>query len=724
MLMVLQLVQLQVIKGEEYRNTSQSRLFREASVQAPRGEIFDRNGVLVATNREAFNVQMVKTSIEPEKFNQMIISLIKILEKNSNSYRDNFPMTINPIKLEFKNGQEEDGLKIKQFKKKFKVKDLNISDKQLFDEIRKYYEIPDYFSVEDARKVMAIRYEMATQPLSQFDPVEIAVDVSKETVAELEERNIDFPGVSISIQPVREYPNGAVAAHIIGYIGKINEREFKERKDNGYRNNDIIGKDGLEKSLEDLLKGENGSKKVEMDTMGRLTGEIGGSSPEPGNNIHLTIDLELQKVAEKSLQETIKKINSGGYKDRFEDARSGAVVAIDVSNGEVLALASYPSYEPSQFVDGLSAEEWQILTDTQNKQPLYNRAIQGTYSPGSTFKMVTALAALEEKKVTIGERIKDEGRYTRYSDYQPRCWIWNQGHRTHGYVNISDAIKVSCNYFFYEMGYRTGIDNINKYAKMFGLGSKTGIELPGERAGILAGPEYKEANGDRWYPGNTLQAAIGQSDYSFSPVQMANYIATLTNGGTRNRPRLISKVTTWNGAPVDESRIKEVLSINLGEPFNDYTESLNINEQNIKAVFEGMKSVTGDAGGTAYGTFAGFPISVGGKTGTVQVPGNKSDHALFVGFAPYENPKIAIAVLIEHGGHGSYTAPVARDIIAQYYKIYKDDSQEENVVPSETDVVPDAQQETQDSNHLKQEALTSKINGLWMLYLPKRKVQG
>ena len=665
-LLIFQLVTLQIVKGESYWELSQRRLFREASIQAPRGEIYDRNGMLLATNREAFSIQIVRTLIEPDKLNTMILSLVTILEKNGDVCIDNFPMTINPIKLDIKVENDSDNEKLKKFKEKFKINNTDNTDEKIFEGIRKYYQIPDYFTAEKARKVIAVRYEMATRPFSQFDPVTVAVDVSKETVAELEEKHLAFPGVNIDVSPVREYPNGSIASHVLGYIGKINSDELENRKGKGYRYDDTIGKDGIEKMLEELLKGKDGLRKVETDSTGRLTGEIGEKSPEPGNNIYLTIDLKLQEVAEKVLKDTINKINSGGYADRFPDAQSGAVVAMDVKTGEVLTMASYPSYDSSKFVKGISSKDWSELMHDERK-PMMNKAIKGRYSPGSTFKMLTAIAALQEGKVAVDEQILDRGIYDRYGEKNaPKCWIYKSGH-THGYVNVSEAIKVSCNYYFYEMGYRTKIDNLNKYVKMFGLGSKTGIELPGEINGIIAGPEFrKESKGERWYPGDTLSAAIGQSDYAFTPIQMVSYISTLVNGGVKNRPHLVMKSTSWKSEANSENKLEKYLGYNL----KSESEVLNLSKYNVKAIMEGMESVTGDAGGTAYGTFAGFPIRIGGKTGTVQASG--SDHGWFVGFAPYDDPQIAVAVIIEHGGHGGYTAPVAKDIIAQYFGIYKD----------------------------------------------------
>lgn len=681
---IAQLFNLQIIQGDQFRESSQRRLFRDAEIKAPRGEIFDRNGVVLATNREAFNVEIMKTSVTPENLNAMILSLVKLLEKNGDKYHDNFPISINPIRLDLRDGDAVDSTGIHSFYEGFKIMNTKMSDVELFKSIRHFYNINDNVSTADARKIMAIRYEMGLQPLSPFDPVLIAVDVSKETIAEIEERHLDFPGVTISVEPIREYPNGLAGAHIIGYIGKINEKELKTYKNKNYDYNDVIGKSGVEKIFEEFLKGKDGIKKVQMDLNGRLTEEFDTSlsdseknTPQPGNNIYLTIDYKLQKVAEKSIEDTIKKISTGGFKDKFDDSQTGAVVAIDIKTGEILAMVSYPAYNPTVFVKGVTKKDWDNLMDKE-LTPLRNRAIQGVYSPGSTFKMVTAMAALEEGKITAGDRIVDEGVYKRYKDYQPKCWIWSSSHSTHGAVNVTKAIQVSCNYYFYEMGYRTGIDNINKYARMFGLGNETGVELPGESKGVLAGPEYKKSRGDKWYPGNTLQAAIGQSDYLFTPVQMANYIATLADGGIRNRPHISEKIVNWKGELINRKDINSLLSAKLGIDTKDEPEMLNLDDKYLKYVLMGMESVTGDAGGTAYGTFANFPIKVAGKTGTAQVREynkntgkKKSDNAWFVGFAPYDNPKIAVAVIIENGGHGAYTAPVAKDIFAEYFGLNK-----------------------------------------------------
>lgn len=694
--MIAQLFKLQIVQGEEYRNSSQRRLFRDAEIKAPRGEIFDRNGVILAANRQAFNVEIMKTSITDEELNAMILSLVKILEKNSDTYRDNFPMSVNPIRLDLRDKESDNALLIQDFYKIFKIKNNKISDAELFKAVRQFYKIDKRFNNTDARKIMTLRYEMGLQPLSHFDPVLIAVDVSKETVAELEEKHLDFPGVSISVEPIREYPNNELLAHVIGYIGKINGDELKKLKDKGYDYNDVIGKSGIENVFEEFLKGHDGIKKVQMDLSGRLTEELDYSSseteensPKPGNNIYLTIDYKLQKAAEKSLEDTIKLINSGGFKDRFDDAQTGAVVAMDIKTGEILALASYPEYNPAVFVKGVAKKDWDALMD-EELTPLRNRAIQGVYSPGSTFKMVTAIAALQEGKVTPGEKIRDEGIYKRYKDYQPRCWIWSSSHSTHGMVDITKAIQVSCNYYFYEMGYRTGIGNINKYALMFGLGNKTGIELPSENKGVIAGPEYKKSKGDIWYPGNTLQAAIGQSDYLFTPVQMVNYIAALSNDGIKNRPHLLKKMADWKGETIDNKEVNAALEKKLGITIKDTPEVLNFKKEYIKYIFQGMESVTGDAGGTAYGTFANFPIKVAGKTGTAQVRKynkktgkKKSDNAWFVGFAPYENPRIAVAVIIENGGHGAYTAPVAKDIFAEYFGLNKPQAEDDGAAEAQ-----------------------------------------
>jgi len=329
------------------------------------------------------------------------------------------------------------------------------------------------------------------------------------------------------------------------------------------------------------------------------------------------------------------------------------VIVMDVKTGEILALASYPNYDPNHFINGISAENWAIYNNPETK-PMFNRAIQGAYAPGSTFKMVSAIAALETHVTTIDELILDEGKYNK--GHKPKCWIYSNG-STHGHVNISSALKYSCNYYFYEMGFRMGIDELSRYAKYFGLGSKTGIELPGEKSGTLA----SRNSSNEWSIGDTLSAVIGQSFNNFTPIQMAQYISMIANGGNKIQPTLIKSVSSSTN-----EEIRNYTNQKLGiQPSS--TEDITISQETLDAVYEGMRSVTGDAGGTAYSIFSEFEIEVAGKTGSAEA-GNKTN-AWFVGFAPYYEPEIAVVVIVENGGHGNYTAEVVLEIMKEYFNL-------------------------------------------------------
>jgi len=624
-----QLFNLQILHGSEFRKESQNRILRQVTQTAPRGEILDRYGEILASNREGFNVEIYKVKMEEEERNQIFLKLVDIFKRNNVQYRDTMP-------------EEE----FEKYKKKYKLEN---------------------YSEQDARIIAGIRYEIAQKGYSAYRPYEIATDVSKEVLAEIEERNSELSGVSISVKPIRDYPNKNLASHILGYIGKINKEEYDANKSKGYLLNDNIGKDGIESIMEEYLKGSNSLKKVEIDAMGKTTGNYEGYTYQAGDRVYLTLDSKLQAVAEESLKTNIQKISSGAYAESSPEANAGAVVAIDVQTGEILAMASYPDYDPSLFVKGISKEDWAKLNTSV--KPMFNRNISGLYSPGSVFKMITSIAALETGTITTNTQIEDKGIYERYKDYQPRCWVYKSG-RTHGVINVSDALKFSCNYFYYTVADNMGVAPIEKYSKLFGLGRKTGIELYGEKTGIIAGKEYAEnIKKEKWYPGQTLQAAIGQSDHSFTPIQMARYIATLANGGQQIKPHIIKEVRTANGDIVDMNDVRININKKLGFE-EEELQQLNIKPEHLQAVFEGMRAVTGDEGGTAHRVFSDFPIEVAGKTGTVQKTGG-ADNAWFVGFAPYDNPKIAICVVIEHGAHGNYTAPVVVDILTEYFGFNK-----------------------------------------------------
>ena len=659
-ILVAQLFNLQIVQGSSYRAQSEKRVLRQTTVSAPRGEMLDRHGAILATNRDGYNVLLYKQSMSTKERNEFILRLAKLLKSKNTVYRDTFPISVldDELTFEFDSDAAE-----KRWKKNNKFSE-NATCEEVINSYIKKYELGNY-SLEDARAIIGIRYELDRVGYSSLKPYELATDVSMEVVAELEERESEFPGVSVEIQPIRTYPNNNLASHILGYIGKISSDKYEELKDEGYSNDDNIGKDGVESLMERFLRGKNSLQKVEISASGKYknTESIDG---QVGAQVYLTIDAKLQKVAEEALATTIYNIANGKYTDGSSEAQSGAVVAIDVKNGEILAMASYPDYDPNLFVKGISNENWKKL-NTSTK-PMFNRNIMGLYSPGSIFKMVVAVAALEEGAITPSTTYLDEGVYTKYKSPQPKCWIWGSSGRTHGEVNVSDAIKTSCNYFFYKVSELIGIDTIEKYTKAFGLGSKTGIELPGEKEGIVAGRTYKEGKlHQEWLVGETLSAAIGQSYHSFTPVQIAKYAAILANGGKKVTPHIIKNVITSDGRSLTREEIQAYVSNELNYDYSNEEGNLNISKKTLDAVYEGMESVTGDAGGTAYNTFKNFPIKVAGKTGSVQVSGSKADNAWFIGFAPFDDPEIAICALVEHGVHGTYTAPIIVAILEEYF---------------------------------------------------------
>ena len=378
----------------------------------------------------------------------------------------------------------------------------------------------------------------------------------------------------------------------------------------------------------------------------------------------LTIDANLQKTTEEALKRNIEKIRSGGYGKAYP-AEAGAVVVMNVKTGEVLAMASYPDFEPQLFVDGISQEKYNQYISKEANSPFLNRTISSVYAPGSTFKMATALAALETGAVKIDEKINDVGIYRYSTDYQPKCWIYSSYNRGHGYLNVTNAIKHSCNYYFYEIGNRIGIDTLSRYTKALGLGNKTGVELLGEVEGVVSSRETSKARGEVYAGGNTLQAAIGQHDNSFTLVEMAKYISILANGGNDIDVTIIKGIIDSNGNNVPKEEINTFIKERLG--ISKQKEELDFDKNNIKAILEGMRGVTSESGGTAYSYFKDFRMEVGGKTGSAQTGIQGKTNAWFVGFAPFDKPEIAVVALVENGGSGSYNAELARDIIAEYF---------------------------------------------------------
>ena len=627
--LIVQLFNLQIVNGKEYRETSNTRLSRETVIKAARGSIKDRTGNLLVTTKMGFNIELYKTKINTTTLNKTILNTIKILENNNDKYINNLPISIEPFK--FTIDDEESQV---NWKKENDIKE-DATPEQCFYELKEKYKI-EQDNILEAYKIMVVRYEISRNGYSSIRPVTIAKDVSRESAVKLGEQSIYFPGISATNEPMVSYPSGSLASHILGYVGNITETELDGREDT-YGINDVIGKVGIQYVFEEYLRGKDGIKQLDMSVDGTITDEYITQEAVAGSDVILTIDANLQAATEKALANNIKKIAGGGFSKR-SDAKAGAAVVMNVKTGEILAMASYPDYEPELFVNGISQKK---LDEYNKGDNIFNRAISGVYAPGSTFKMITAIAGLETGVITPTEKINDIGVYKKA--HEPACWIWNSYGMSHGWLNVTEAITHSCNYFFYEVGYRATIDNIAKYAKYYGLGEKTNVELPMEEKGIVATRDKAKERGDEWQIGETLSAAIGQSYNSYTPIQMAKYISMLANGGEPIDVTIVKSINDVNGNQVSKEDITKFVNAKLGLT-KEKKENLNIKKENIDAILKGMKGITSEEGGTAYSTFANFNIELGGKTGSAQTDVQGKINGWFVGFAPYEEPEIAVVV--------------------------------------------------------------------------------
>ena len=664
-ILIFQLFNLQIVHGEEYLQRANSRLTRETKIRAARGNILDCNGNVLAGNEIKYSLKIYKSKIDEQNLNTTILNAIFVLEKNGDKYNDDFPININPVSFKYENQE-----RINKW-----LEENDLADGTTAEQALEYF-IDEYslkqYSLEEARKIIAVRYGIDVNGYSSMRGYEISPEVCEKSVAQIEEMNHSFPGINIEYRPIRKYYYSSLASHVLGYVGKIGNEEYTQNE--GYELDDYMGKTGIEYVCEKFLKGKDGLKQTDMSIDGTTTGEYITEEAISGSNVMLTIDAKVQQVAEKALKENIGKINNGDYGEKRE-VYAGSVVVLNVKTGEVISMVSYPDFEPQLFVDGISTEKWNEYT-VKGRSALINRTMQSAYAPGSIFKMVPAIAGLETGKITKDEQIECAGIYP--GGYKPKCWYYTTYGRGHGYLTVSQAIQKSCNCYFYEVGTRIGIDNIEKYATYFGLGQKTNIELPGEISGTLAGKKLYEKLDETWYYGNTLSAVIGQAENNFTPIQMARYIAMLTNGGKKLDLTIIKDIINNQGESIKTEEVKDYINKRLGiEKTSE--ENLNIQKENLKTVLEGMQSVT-EEGGTAYSVFKDFPIQVGGKTGSAEA-GNDKTNAWFVGFAPYENPEIAVVVLVENGAHGYYSAEVTKEIMEAYFGLNEEIVEDKTAKP-------------------------------------------
>lgn len=632
----------QILHGGENRAKSISSNAASETVTASRGIITDRNGKVLVSNRLAYTLVFDRSGFDDDAaLNAAILRLVQLCEETGTGWNDTLPIGRVGNFLRYSNARSE------TFDKFIEKNELTsgASGRQLLSELRELYHVDESLSEREARLIVGVRYELHSR-----DSYTFAEDVSTEVLSLITDGR--YEGVTIRTASARVY-NTALAAHILGTIGPIWQEEWSSSEDTGYVGyadkgysmNDLVGKDGVEKAFESYLRGTDGRRLITTDETGKITGELYTREPQPGGTVALTLDIDLQADVEAALAETIS-----GMIDKDSNERGGAAAVVSVGTGEVLALASYPTYDLSTF-----NEDYDELVNDQ-RLPMFNRATQGIYAPGSTFKMVTAVAALESGIITPSSIIQDRGIYTYYKDPQPMCWIYSQTGSTHGRINVSQAITDSCNYFFYEVGRLTGIRTLDSYASQFGLGQSTGIEI-GDSSGVLASPEWAESHDQEWTDGQTITAAIGQSYNLFTPLQLANYVATLVGGGDHYQAHLLKNVKAY-----DNSRLLYMYDDN---PIN----TVEMSDTTLSAVTRGMHELT-VSGSVAY-AFENCVVSAGAKTGSAQV-GTDIANGVFVAYAPYENPEIAVAIVIEKGGSGAALANTAVEIINSWFSRAQD----------------------------------------------------
>ena len=642
LLFAVVLYDAQILHGGENRAKSISSNAASETVTASRGIITDRNGKVLVSNRLAYTLVFDRSGFDDDAaLNAAILRLVQLCEETGTGWNDTLPIGRVGNFLRYSNARSE------TFDKFIEKNDLTsgASGRQLLSELRELYHVDESLSEREARLIVGVRYELHSR-----DSYTFAEDVSTEVLSLITDGR--YEGVTIRTASARVY-NTALAAHILGTIGPIWQEEWSSNEDTGYVGyadkgysmNDLVGKDGVEKAFESYLRGTDGRRLITTDETGKITGELYTREPQPGGTVALTLDIDLQADVEAALAETIS-----GMIDKDSNERGGAAAVVSVGTGEVLALASYPTYDLSTF-----NEDYDELVNDQ-RLPMFNRATQGIYAPGSTFKMVTAVAALESGIITPSSIIQDRGIYTYYKDPQPMCWIYSQTGSTHGRINVSQAITDSCNYFFYEVGRLTGIRTLDSYASQFGLGQSTGIEI-GDSSGVLASPEWAESHDQEWTDGQTITAAIGQSYNLFTPLQLANYVATLVGGGDHYQAHLLKNVKAY-----DNSRLLYMYDDN---PIN----TVEMSDTTLSAVTRGMHELT-VSGSVAY-AFENCVVSAGAKTGSAQV-GTDIANGVFVAYAPYEKPEIAVAIVIEKGGSGAALANTAVEIINSWFSRAQD----------------------------------------------------
>lgn len=647
------LYKLQIVEGNAYYEESRNTVASTQRVKAARGNILDRYGRVLVSNTSCNNLVFnVDDLFDQDDPNAVLLQMVHAVWTCGDTYTDELPVTMSPP-FEY---TEMNATQSTQLKGYLKYVGLNedASAVELMSILREKFEIDNNYSAGDMRIIAGLRYSIKTRYidglyLPDYTFVEAA---SMELISLLMENGVS--GFDVTVDYQRQY-NTNLAAHLLGYTGLMDAKDYEVYGPLGYSMDATVGKEGAEYAFEKYLHGTDGEAIVTKNAGGTVTGTIYTEEPEPGNNVYLTIDLDLQSAAETALANGIENMQASQAQNGntgSDVASGGAVVAVDVKTGEPLALASYPTFDLSTMFENYEA------LSTDETKPLWNRALFGLYSPGSTFKPCTAIAGLTEGVINTGSTITCNGIFTKYeyADYAPQCWIYSSG-ATHGADNVTEAIRDSCNIFFYTVGDSMNVDTLARYAAAFGLGESTGIELP-EDTGQMATQKLKqEKYNEEWYLGDSLQAAIGQSISQFTPLQLAEYCATIANGGTRHSASILKSVRSYDYTEQVYEAEHEVLS------------TVETSDYNWTAVQRGMYLVANDPSGSAYQTFGMYQIPVAAKTGTAQLGENQVNNAIFICYAPYDDPQIAVAVVVEHGVAGSAVASIARDVLDAYFTV-------------------------------------------------------
>nr|WP_325211291.1 penicillin-binding transpeptidase domain-containing protein [uncultured Oscillibacter sp.] len=690
------LYDVQVIHYEKYAAQAVRSIVRPEKVEASRGIITDRNGKPLVGNRSTYDLTFDADLLSPgEDSSEAILRLVQLCQQEGVAWSDNLPISrlspytytvdqldkqqkklflaylkslkpcaealgeyllrhpeaVSTPEPEPEEGQETTPAEELSPRKQAQallerlvpgdltaelLVESGVTPAQLIGAMREELNIPEQYTMTQARMVLGVQYELSVRKLDNYAAYVLAQDIDTPFISLLSDGN--YAGAKVTLSSAREYKT-TYAAHILGYVGKIGvEDDYPTLKKRGYDYDDLIGKEGAELAFEDYLKGQDGRRLVAVNDEGKVTGEYYFTEPVPGNTVELTIDLDFQAQVEGFLEETVTRLNADG-----DERRGAGAAVVQVGTGEVLALASYPSYDLSTWREDFS----QLNTDPRT--PMYNRATMNGYPPGSTLKPFTAMAALLDGKVTLKEKIKDTGSWRYPGDEQnsyANCWKTSG----HGNLNVTGAITNSCNYFFAEMGFRLEMEGLRKYLVQFGLGEKTGIEIP-ETAGLL--PENPQGqNQAPW-------AAFGQGTQLYSPLQLANYVATLVSGGKHCQAHLLKAAKTYDNSAV--------VATGNTEPLN----TIDISDENLRAVKEGMKGLVE---GTLSPYFKNCVVPAGAKTGTSQVKADTKNHGVFICFAPYDDPEIAVAIAIERADAGAALASTAVNILNAYFTPSEDSS--------------------------------------------------